>query len=104
MAASLALASCGGGGSSSSSNTPPKSLSPAAQLGELIFADKSLSVSGKLSCATCHDPAHGHAGSDSFAVPFGGPLGTTPGFRNAPSLNYLERNTPFFFASDGTPT
>jgi cytochrome c peroxidase len=98
------LSACGGGSSSSSSSPPTKALSPTAQLGDLIFADKSLSVSGKLSCASCHDPANAHAGNDGLAVPFGGPLGTTPGFRNAPSLRYLERNTAFFFAADGTPT
>ncbi len=105
IAASL-LCACGGGssGSSSSGGAAPKALSPAADLGRLIFADASLSVSGKLSCASCHDPMRAHAGGDGLAVPFGGPTGTTPGFRNAPSLNYLERNTPFFFASDGTPT
>src|SRR5262249_24091702 len=78
--------------------------SPAADLGRQIFSDTSLSASGKLSCASCHDPSRAHAGSDGLAVPLGGPTGTTPGFRNAPSLNYLERNPPFFFASDGTPT
>ena len=104
-AIAFALASCGGGGGGSSPiNLPAKALSPAAQLGELIFADKSLSASGKLACSSCHDPAHAHAGNDGLAVPFGGPDGTTPGFRNAPSLNYLERNTAFFFAPDGTPT
>ena len=104
-ALALALGACGGGGGSSSpGGNAPKALSAAADLGRQIFSDTSLSVSGKLSCASCHDPGRAHAGSDGLAVPFGGPLGLTPGFRNAPSLNYLERNPPFFFASDGTPT
>lgn len=106
LAAALLLAACGGGGGSSSSpgGATPKALSPAADLGRQIFSDASLSASGKLACSGCHDPARAHAGNDGLAVPFGGPAGTTPGFRNAPSLNYLERNPPFFFASDGTPT
>jgi len=106
LIAATLLGACGGSGgtSSSSSGSAPKALSAAADLGRQIFSDTSLSVSGKLSCASCHDPLHAHAGSDGLAVPFGGPFGLTPGFRNAPSLNYLERNPPFFFASDGTPT
>ena len=55
------LNACGGGGggtSSNSSETVSVSMSPAAQLGEQIFKDVSLSASGKMSCATCHDPAH----------------------------------------------
>ena len=104
-ATAVLLGACGGGGGGSSSGNPvTKALSPAADLGRQIFSDASLSASGKLSCATCHDPSRAHAGNDNVAVPLGGPLGTTPGFRNAPSLRYLERNPAFFFASDGTPT
>lgn len=33
-------------------------------LGELLFSDPRLSSTGKLSCATCHDPAHGFAGAE----------------------------------------
>jgi cytochrome c peroxidase len=103
MGCAALMQGCGGGsGSASSPNT--KALSPAAELGRSIFFDPSLSVSGKLSCATCHDPTRAFAATDGLAVPFGGPLGATPGFRNAPSLKYLERNPGFFFADDGTPT
>ena len=38
-------------------------------LGELLFWDVRLSTSGKLACATCHDPAHGHAGSAQHPAP-----------------------------------
>lgn len=109
----LLLSACGGGGGGGGDNanaapgtavpTAP-ALSAAAQLGEKIFNDRSLSASGQQSCATCHDPAHAHANADGLAVPFGGPTMTTPGFRNTPSLRYLSFTPTFFFASDGTPT
>jgi cytochrome c peroxidase len=38
-------------------------------LGELLFWDVRLSTSGKLACATCHDPAHGYAGSSQHPAP-----------------------------------
>jgi cytochrome c peroxidase len=73
-------------------------------LGDKIFHDPGLSSSGRMSCATCHDPAHGHAGADGLASTPGGLNLTTPGFRNAPSLNYLRQNAVFFFDDEGTPT
>ena len=99
-----ALAACGGGGGGSSSNTPGE-LSAAAALGEKIFSDPSLSVSGKMSCATCHNPATAHATNNpALVVPSGGANLDVPGFRNPPSLRYLNTTPAFFFAKDGTPT
>jgi cytochrome c peroxidase len=40
----------------------PKVTPAAVALGELLFYDPRLSSTGKLSCASCHDPAHGYAG------------------------------------------
>lgn len=100
----LALSACGGGGGESNAQAP-STLSPAAALGEKIFSDASLSASGQMSCATCHDPAHAHAtGNPDVVVPAGGPALVTPGFRKAPSLRYLNLTQAFFFAKDGTPT
>jgi cytochrome c peroxidase len=100
----MVLAGCGGGGGPSPAADAAKALSAAALLGEKIFADASLSASGRQSCATCHEPATAHATNDPAAsVPLGGLLMTTPGFRNAPSLRYLDA-TPAFFFDDGTPT
>jgi cytochrome c peroxidase len=82
--------------------SPP--LSPVAALGEKIFFDPSLSVSGVQSCATCHNPASAHADGDQLTVPFGGPGMDVQGFRNTPTLRYLSFNTAFFFDSEGTPT
>jgi cytochrome c peroxidase len=95
--------SAGGSGSSTSAS----GLSLAAIAGEALFNDKSLSASGKQSCATCHvaaraftaDPATDHG----LPVPLGGPNMDLPGFRNTPSLSYVSL-TPGFFLDDGTPT
>jgi cytochrome c peroxidase len=105
------LAACDGG---SGDALPPgdtaggasgATLSAQAALGEQIFHDASLSATGHLSCASCHDPDHAFAGNLSTApVPLGGVSGTVQGFRNAPSLNYLTANPSFFFDDEGTPT
>lgn len=76
-------------------------LSDAAALGELIFKDVSLSASGQMSCATCHDPSRGHASPFETPVAFGGPgfPGDTgagaSGLRSPPTLRYLRFNTAF---------
>jgi len=73
-----------------------ESLSAAAQLGQEIFKDASLSASGQMSCQTCHEPSMGHASPFTTAVAFGG--GRTP-----PAINYLKYNGAFKFDPDGTP-
>ena len=101
------LSACGGGSGSNSSASIPQSgtkLSAQATLGEKIFKDVSLSASGKMSCATCHDPANAHAQSNTLAVQMGGAKLDVPGFRAVPSLRYLDLTPSFFFAADGTPT
>lgn len=98
----LLLAGCGGG--SSSEPAAASKVSASAALGDKIFHDASLSASGNLACATCHDPARAHAGNDNRAVPLGGAALTQPGFRNAPSLRYLKQNPAFFFDAEDTPT
>jgi len=69
---------------------PPRPLSPAAQVGKLLFFDKTLSASGNMSCATCHDPAHAYGPPDGRAVQLGGPHGASPGLRAVPSIRYKE--------------
>jgi len=61
-----------------------------AALGEEMFSDPRLSASGKLACATCHDPAHAFAPSNALAVQFGGRDMADPGIRAVPSLKYLQ--------------
>ena len=73
-------------------------------LGEKIFADVSLSASGAMACATCHDPQRAHAQSNDLPVQLGGANLDVPGFRAVPSLQYISLMPAFFFADDGTPT
>ncbi|HVU51288.1 MAG TPA: cytochrome c peroxidase [Polyangia bacterium] len=69
---------------------PDDGLSPAARLGKKIFFDESLSASGAMSCATCHDPDHAYGPPNDRAVQLGGPDGRAPGTRAVPSLRYKE--------------
>jgi cytochrome c peroxidase len=73
----------------------PQPLSPQAQLGKQLFFDTSLSASGKMSCATCHDPNHAYAPANNLAVQLGGANLDQPGTRAVPSLRYLIF-TPLF--------
>ena len=106
--AACVLAACGGGsgsGGSSGGGSTPQGMTAAAALGEKVFFDSSLSASGKMSCGTCHMPASAHStGDPDLVVPSGGVALDTPGFRNSPSLRYLQRNPTFFFDGEGTPT
>ncbi len=86
--------------------TPARASGAAAPtpvtLGKKMFHDPSLSASGAMSCATCHDPNNAHAQSNSLAVQPGGPKVDMPGFRSVPSLRYLN-TTAFSFDDEGTP-
>ena len=71
-------------------------LSPQAQLGRQIFFDPTLSASGKLSCASCHDPTNAYAAPKASGVVMrGGANMDRPGLRAVPSLRYLS-DTPRF--------
>lgn len=76
-------------------------LSAEAELGRRIFFDPSLSASGRLACATCHDPAHAHAPANGLAVQLGGPRLDRQGTRAVPSLRYLHTNGPLARRPDG---
>jgi cytochrome c peroxidase len=100
------LSGCGGGGNSAATASVPTEapLSAQAALGDKIFADVSLSASGRQSCASCHSPDNAHSPTNSLAVQLGGPLSDLQGRRSSPSINYLSFNTAFFFDAEGTPT
>ena len=112
LSASLLLAACGGGGGSTpaASGGDATTLSAAAQLGQKIFADTTLSASGTQSCASCHVAASAFA-EDATAsgvdrgspVPVGGAGMNQTGFRNTPSLVYASLIPAFYIASDGSP-
>ena len=70
-------------------------LSPLARLGQQMFSDATLSASGKLSCASCHDPAHAYAAPNGLPVQAGGPRMTRAGVRAVPSLRYKEATPPY---------
>jgi cytochrome c peroxidase len=69
--------------------------SETAALGRQIFLDPSLSVSGRLACASCHSPAHAYGSPDGGAAPSGGERLDQPPLRTVPSLRYLDQ-TPRF--------
>lgn len=65
-------------------------LSPAAQVGQRMFFDRSLSGSGALACASCHDPDNTYAPANALAVQSGGSRMTAFGTRAVPSLRYKQ--------------
>ena len=71
------------------------SVATLTALGRALFFDPSLSASGSLACASCHDPAHAFASPDSRAVERGGPHRRLPGVRAVPSLMYEQNMPPF---------
>src|SRR5215469_15502999 len=77
-------------------------LSAVAELGAKLFHDEHLSGSGRLSCASCHSPAHAYGPPNSGAVMLGGPRLTAPGVRAVPSLCYLYRQPAFSIGPDST--
>lgn len=100
----FALTACGGGSGTAISAIPatpapdPVSapvLSLAARFGEKLFHDPQLSGSGRMSCASCHDPAFAHGPANTMPVQVGGQFETEFGLRAAPSLRYLERQPAF---------
>jgi cytochrome c peroxidase len=78
---------------------PAAPLSPAAQLGKLVFHDTSLSASGQQSCATCHVASLGHASARGLEA--GGASFEHPGERNVPSLRYLFFNQGLQWDEEG---
>lgn len=99
------LSACGGGAGGGSASAPAAPVPPAsasgatlsalAALGEAAFGDRLLSGSGRMSCATCHDPAFAHGPPNALAVQIGGQFEAEFGLRAAPSIRYLERQPAF---------
>ncbi|CAN6484154.1 unnamed protein product [Victoria cruziana] len=75
-----------------------------SRLGRVLFFEPGLSASGRQSCASCHDPAHGYGPPDGLAVRLGGAGLDKPGQRAVPSLRYRQTTPPFsehYFDDDG---
>jgi cytochrome c peroxidase len=73
-------------------------------LGRSLFFDKTLSASGRMACATCHDPAHFYGPPNDSAVQRGGAAGTAFGLRAVPSLRYTQTIPAFtehYFEDEG---
>jgi cytochrome c peroxidase len=71
-----------------------------AQLGRLVFFDRTLSSSGALSCASCHSPQQAYGPPGDLPVMEGGRALTRQGVRAVPSLMYLERQPNFSIGPD----
>ncbi|CAN5429013.1 hypothetical protein BH10PSE18_BH10PSE18_46590 [soil metagenome] len=103
LAASAVLSGCGqGADTAAASGTSPRPamatansaatarLSAIAQVGEKMFVDATLSGSGKMSCASCHDPKSAFGPPNDLSVQLGGADLQTQGTRAAPSLRYKD--------------
>jgi cytochrome c peroxidase len=64
-------------------------------LGRALFFSPQLSVSGQMSCATCHDPAFAYGPPNARGTQLGGPGMDSVGLRAVPSLRYLQNVPPF---------
>src|SRR5262245_18058698 len=60
------------------------------ELGRTLFFEPALSASGRIACATCHDPKFAYGPPNALAVQLAGRDGRTAGVRAAPSLRYLN--------------
>ncbi len=77
-------------------------LSAMARLGQKMFFDPSLSGSGRMSCASCHDPRHAYAPGNALPAQMGGSDLRLQGIRAVPTLTYLERTPRFAVRPDST--
>jgi cytochrome c peroxidase len=74
------------------------------EIGRALFFDKSLSASGKMACASCHDPARAFGPPNDSPVQRGGSDGRRLGVRAVPSLMYTQNIPPFtehYFDDEG---
>ena len=102
-AAALLFAAMSGAGGSVGGRTAfygapfEKTPTPAAMaaVGRELFHDARLSASGKLACASCHDPAHAFGPAGDLPVERGGASRSRPGVRAVPSLTYTQNVPPF---------
>jgi len=96
MAAALfATLLCMTGAAAGGDAAPDLPEASLAHLGRLMFFDASLSASGKLSCATCHDPRYAYGPPPGKAIAYGGKDMQQSGTRAVPSIRYLNRVPPF---------
>jgi cytochrome c peroxidase len=63
--------------------------------GRQLFMDPSLSASGNIACASCHDPRSAYGPANGQPTQRGGEALQETGLRAAPSLRYLHNVPPF---------
>jgi cytochrome c peroxidase len=96
--------SCGQAGPALTRSQAAQRALELAAVGRKMFFDPSLSASGRLSCASCHDPRYAYGPPNSQSVQPGGKDGRQAGIRAVPSLRYLQAVPEFtehYFDSDG---
>jgi cytochrome c peroxidase len=82
----------------------PPSAAAMTAVGRALFFDASLSASGMMACATCHDPQRAFGPPDESPVQRGGADGRHSGVRAVPSLMYTQNIPPFtehYFDDEG---
>jgi len=80
------------------------SVAAMTAVGRVLFFDKSLSASGKVACAGCHDPHRAFGPANDSPVQPGGSDGRHLGVRAVPSLMYTQNIPPFtehYFDDEG---
>lgn len=99
LAAFLSATPVGAASDAGSKTTAPgdADLSAVATIGKALFSDPTLSASGQMSCASCHDPGNHFAPSNARPVQLGGAYLDQPGLRAVPSLTYKRQTPPFTF-------
>jgi len=73
-------------------------------IGRALFFDTSLSASGQVACASCHEPRRAFGPPNDSPVQRGGRDGRRFGMRAVPSLRYTQNIPPFtehFFDDEG---
>jgi cytochrome c peroxidase len=73
-------------------------------IGRALFFDPELSASGRISCATCHDPKRSFGPPNDLPVQRGGADGRRDGVRAVPALTYTQNVPPFtehYFDDEG---
>jgi cytochrome c peroxidase len=85
-------------GTAAAASAAAESAGALADLGRQIFFDTTLSASGRMACASCHDPRYAYGPAPGRAIALGGKDLDQPGTRAVPSLRYLRGAPPFALA------
>ena len=81
--------------STPSNQTAFAKVAAITDLGRSLFFDPGLSASGRMACATCHDPNHGFGPANALPVQMGGAGLDQPGTRATPGLTYASFRPSF---------